>query len=85
MGVKDWKWTCRSGKPLGNAMRVTPADIEKTGNDAIGMSIVQAESMTGALAGSRITATREIIVLEEMAVPEMEAPSSNEGLEDDRG
>jgi hypothetical protein len=67
------------GKPLGNAMNVTPTGVSKTQSDIIGMSILQAESMDDALAMVRDhhhlhwAESCEITVLEEMPIPELQA------------
>jgi hypothetical protein len=66
------------GRPLGNAMRVTPEGIEKTDSETIGMSILQAPSMEDALAMVQDhhhlfwAQNCEILVLEEMPIPELE-------------
>ena len=64
------------GKPLGNAVRVSAGGSRQTGSNIIGMSILQAESMDGAL--SMVNGHHhlhwaedcEILVLEEMPIPE---------------
>ena len=69
------------GKPLGNAMRVTPSGVAATDSSIIGMSILQAESMDLALEMVKDhhhlhwAEECEIVVLEEMPIPELEAPS----------
>jgi hypothetical protein len=68
------------GKPLGNAVRVTPSGVAKTDSNVIGMSILQAESMDEALKMVKDhhhlhwAENCEIVVLEELPIPEMEAP-----------
>ena len=67
------------GKPLGNALRVTTHRAASTASNIIGMSILQAESMDEALEMVKDhhhlhwAEDCEIVVLEEMAIPEMEA------------
>jgi hypothetical protein len=67
------------GKPLGSAIRVTKDGASSTESNIIGMSILQAESMAGALAMVKDhhhlhwAEDCEIVVLEEMPIPEMEA------------
>jgi hypothetical protein len=69
------------GKPLGNAVRVTTHGVASTESNIIGMSILQAESMDEALEMVKNhhhlywAEDCEIVVLEEMALPEMETPS----------
>ena len=64
------------GKPLGNAVRVTTGGNENTDSNVIGMSILQAESMDRALAMVKDhhhlhwAEHCEIVVLEEMPIPE---------------
>ena len=66
------------GKPLGNAVRVTTRSDARIESNIIGMSILQAESMDGALQmvkdhhHLRWAEDCEIVVLEEMPIPEME-------------
>jgi hypothetical protein len=66
------------GKPLGNATRVTAGGNEGTDSNIIGMSILQAESMDEALMMVRDhhhlhwAEGCEIVVLEEIPIPEME-------------
>jgi len=66
------------GKPLGNAMKVTPDGAAKTESNIIGMSILQAESMDDALGMVKDhhhlhwAENCEIVVLEEVPLPEME-------------
>jgi hypothetical protein len=66
------------GKPLGNSVRVTTRDAVSTESDIIGMSILQAKSMDEALEmvkdhhHLRWAEDCEIVVLEEMPIPEME-------------
>jgi len=68
------------GKPLGNAMKVTPQGITKTDSNIIGMSILQAGSMDEALEMVKDhhhlhwAEDCEILVLEEMGIPELEVP-----------
>jgi len=68
------------GKPLGNAMRVTPSGVAAIDSNIIGMSILQAESMDEALSMVKDhhhlhwAEDCEITVLEEMPIPEMVAP-----------
>jgi hypothetical protein len=69
------------GKPLGNAVMVTTHGVASTESNIIGMSILQAESMDEALEMVKNhhhlywAEDCEIVVLEEMALPEMETPS----------
>ena len=81
----DWAQTIGTGlvdpgKPLGNAMRVTPSGVAKIDSNIIGMSILQAESMDEALSMVKDhhhlywAEDCEIVVLEEMPIPEMELP-----------
>jgi hypothetical protein len=71
-----------SGKPLGNALRVTSREATSTESNIIGMSILQAESMDEALAMVKDhhhlhwEEDCEIVVLEEMPIPELESPKS---------
>jgi hypothetical protein len=64
------------GKPLGSAVRVTTGGNENIHSNVIGMSILQAESMDGALAmvedhhHLHWAEHCEIVVLEEMPIPE---------------
>jgi len=88
-GVKQWvDWAERigtglvdPGRPLGNAMRLTASGTAQTDSEIIGMSILQAESMDGALEMVQDhhhlhwAEGCEIVVLEEMPIPEMEAQS----------
>jgi hypothetical protein len=66
------------GKPLGNAMKVTPAGVETSDSNVIGMTIVQAASMAEALELVKDhhhlswAEECELLVLEEMPIPEME-------------
>lgn len=66
------------GKPLGNAMNVTPKGVTKGDTRVIGMSILQANSMDEALDMIKDhhhlhwAEDCEIDVLEEMAIPELE-------------
>jgi hypothetical protein len=79
----DWAQTLGTGlvdpgKPLGNAFRVTTNGAARTEGNVIGMSILQAESMDEALAMVKDhhhlhwAEDCEIVVLEEMPIPEME-------------
>jgi hypothetical protein len=67
------------GKPLGNAVDVQPAGAAESGTDIIGMSIIQANSMTEAVEMVKDhhhlhwADSCEITVLEEMPIPELEA------------
>ena len=69
------------GKPLGNAHRVTTRGAASTESNIIGMSILQAESMDEALEMVKDhhhlhwAEDCEIVVLEEMPIPEMETPN----------
>jgi hypothetical protein len=69
------------GKPLGAAMRVTPRGATKTDSDIIGMSILQAGSMDEALEMVKDhhhlhwAENCEMVVLEELPIPEMVGPS----------
>ncbi len=64
------------GKPLGNAVRVSTCGSGHTDSNIIGMSILQAESMDGALSmvndhhHLHWAEDCEIVVLEEMPIPE---------------
>lgn len=65
------------GKPLGNAMSVTDGGVTRSDSNVIGMSIVEADDMDQALAMAedhhhlRWAAECEIVVLEEMPIPEL--------------
>jgi hypothetical protein len=65
------------GKPLGNAVNVKASGTSQTQTNIIGMSILQADSMDGALAmvndhhHLHWAEDCEIVVLEEMPIPEM--------------
>ena|SRR5690242_17204571 len=86
-GLKLWTdWFERTGnalvdpgKPLSNAMKVTTSGSAKTDTRVIGMSILQADTMDDALElvedhhHLRWAEDCEILVLEETAIPEMEA------------
>lgn len=67
------------GKPLGNAMKVTKTGITKIDSKIIGMSILQAKTMADALEMVKNhhhlywAEDCEIVVLEEMPIPELEA------------
>jgi hypothetical protein len=69
------------GKPLGNAKKVTKTGITQSDSKVIGMSILQANNMDEALEMVKDhhhlhwAEDCEIVVLEEMAIPELEAPS----------
>ena len=69
------------GKPLGNAVKVTTNGVARTESNIIGMSILQAESMDEALMMVKDhhhlhwAEDCEIVVLEEMPIPEMETPN----------
>lgn len=66
------------GKPLGNAVKVTKTGITKTDSKIIGMSILQANTMDEALEMVKghhhlhWAEDCEIVVLEEMPIPEMQ-------------
>ena len=66
------------GRPLGHAVRVTPRSATSTESNVIGMSILQADSMDEALELVKDhhhlhwAEGCEIVVLEEMPIPEME-------------
>jgi hypothetical protein len=66
------------GKPLGSAMRVTTGGVSSCDSNIIGMSILQAESMDEALEMVKghhhlgWAEGCEIVLLEELAIPEME-------------
>ncbi len=79
----DWKEKLGSGlvdlgKQLGNAMKVTKDGITKTESNIVGMSILQANSMDEALAMVKDHhhlhwgEGAEILVLEEMPIPELQ-------------
>ena len=65
------------GQPLGNALRVTPSGVTRSDTTVIGMSIVQASSRDEALEmvtehhHLRWSDDCEILLLEEMGVPEL--------------
>jgi hypothetical protein len=80
----DWKEKLGSGlvdmgKQLGNAMKVTKSDITKSDSNIVGISILQANSMDEALEMVKDhhhlqwADGAEILVLEEMPIPEMQA------------
>ena len=80
----DWKEKVGSGlvdmgKQLGNAMKVTKSGITKSDSSIVGMSILQANSMDEALDMVKNhhhlqwAEGSEILVLEEMPIPEMQA------------
>lgn len=89
-GLKLWvQWAQKlgsalldPGKPLGNAIRVTRASAVKTDSRVIGMSLVQAASIEGALEMVRDhhhlhwAEDCEIELLEEMPIPELAQPSA---------
>ena len=70
-----------AGGPLGNAMRVAPGGVAKTDSNIIGMSVLRAESMDDAFEmvmdhhHLHWAENCEILVLEELPIPEMEVPS----------
>jgi uncharacterized protein (TIGR03083 family) len=71
------------GRPLGNAVKVTPSGAVATETDVTGMSILAADSMDGALAmveghhHLQWSEGSEILVLEELPIPEGDpAPGS---------
>jgi hypothetical protein len=86
-GVALWtKWFAElgpalvdPGRPLGNTVTVTRAGSTKAPTDIVGMSIVQADDMDAALTLVRHhhhldwSEACSITVLEEMAIPEVEA------------
>jgi hypothetical protein len=67
------------GKPLGSAVRVTTDGTASTESNIIGMSMLQAESMDEALVmvedhhHLHWAEDCEIVVLEEMSIPELES------------
>ena len=80
----DWKEKVGTGlvdmgKQLGNAMKVTKTGIAKSDSNIIGMSILQANSMDEALEMVKghhhlqWADGCEIVVLEELPIPELEA------------
>jgi hypothetical protein len=85
-GLASWvEWAERlgpalvdPGRPLGNALRVTPSGVTKGDTTVIGMSIVQANSRDEALGmvsghhHLRWSYDCEILLLEEMGVPELQ-------------
>jgi len=70
------------GKPLGNAVRVKAGGAASSESNIIGMSILQAESMDEALGmvedhhHLHWAEDCEMVVLEEMPIPEMETPGT---------
>ena len=66
------------GKPLANPRKVTRAGVSPTDSDIIGMSILQADGMDEALAMVKDhhhlgwAEGCEILVLEEMPIPELQ-------------
>jgi hypothetical protein len=85
VGLQRWvQWADRlgpalvdPGKPLGNALKVTPGSVVPADTNVIGMSILQASSREEAL---ELVADHhhlewspdcEILLLEEMAIPEL--------------
>ncbi len=87
-GVKKWvDWAERTGtalvdpgKPLANATKVTRTGTAASDTRVIGMSILQAETMEEALGmvedhhHVQWAEECEIVVLEEMAIPELVPP-----------
>jgi hypothetical protein len=85
-GVQQWiGWAQRlgpklvdPGKPFGQAMRVTSEGTSPTQSDIVGISIIDADDMTGALAlvgdhhHLHWAPGCEITVHEEIAIPEMD-------------
>jgi hypothetical protein len=85
-GLQRWiEWAARlgpalldPGKPLGNALRVTPSGVTRSDTTVIGMSIVEAESRDEALRmveghhHLQWSDDCEIILLEEMPIPELQ-------------
>lgn len=85
-GVKLWSdWAEKvgaalvdPGRPLGNAITVTKTGMTKTDSKIIGMSILQANSMDAAYEMVKDhhhlhwADDCEIVVLEEMPIPELE-------------
>jgi hypothetical protein len=71
-----------AGKPLGQAVRVTTRSAASTESNIIGMSILQADSMDEVLEmvkdhhHLRWAEDCEILILEEIPIPEMEASNS---------
>lgn len=86
-GMKLWfDWKDRIGdglvdigKPVGNAMKVTQSGVARSDSNVIGMSILQANSMDEALDMVKDhhhlhwAEECEIVVLEEVPIPEMQA------------
>lgn len=86
-GMKLWvEWAERigtglvdPGQPLGHAMRVTKTGITKSDANIIGMSILQASGMDQALEMVKDhhhlhwADECEIVILEEMLIPELQA------------
>ena len=66
------------GQPLGNALRVTPSGVTSSDTTVIGMSILQADSRDEALGmvsghhHLRWSDDCDILLLEEMGVPELQ-------------
>jgi hypothetical protein len=85
-GLQRWvQWTARlgpalvdPGKPLGNALRITPSGVTDSDTTVIGMSILEAGSRNEALnlvSGHHHlewSQDCEIVLLEEMAIPELQ-------------
>jgi hypothetical protein len=85
-GLASWvQWADRlgpalvdPGQPLGNALRVTPGGVASSDTTVVGMSILQASSRDEALemvSGHhhlRWSDDCEILLLEEMGVPELQ-------------
>jgi len=72
------------GKPLGNAVKVTASGSSPTESNVIGMSILQADSMDAALVMVKDhhhldwAEGCEIVVLEELPLPEMAATQGSD-------
>lgn len=66
------------GKPLGNALKVTPGAVESSDTNVVGMSILQANSRDKALQfvadhhHLQWSGGCEIVLLEELAIPELQ-------------
>ena len=86
VGLQRWvQWAERlgpalvdPGKPLGNALKVTPGGVTPSDTNVIGMSILQASSRDEALSfvsdhhHLAWSDDCEILLLEEMAIPELQ-------------
>jgi hypothetical protein len=86
VGLTHWiQWAQRlgpalvdPGKPLGNALRVTPSGVTESNTDVVGMSILQADSREQALQmveghhHLQWSSDCEIVLLEEMPIPELQ-------------